>query len=225
VGDSLKLTIYNTDSINHGIAIKGFAVNELIQAKDSIQINLLMDQAMTTFVHDPTNDGAYRNMGLASILYVADPASNHTSFFWNMKDHQAEFNSILASGGQVDWQAYNPDYFTINGRSNPMINRDSSARVRGKVGDTLLIHMVNTGHSIHSIHFHGYHCEIVSSSKEKSHVGRKKDTFPIYGGEVVVLRLIPDQPGEFPVHDHNLVAVTGGGIYPNGMFLTLLIEE
>jgi hypothetical protein len=38
-----------------------------------------------------------------------------------------------------------------------------------------------------------------------------------------VFRLIPDQPGEFPVHDHNLVATTGGNIYPLGMFLTMMI--
>jgi len=51
-----------------------------------------------------------------------------------------------------------------------------------------------------------------------------KDTFPVYSMETVVLELVPNQVGEYPVHDHNLVAVSGASMYPNGMFLTLLID-
>jgi hypothetical protein len=51
-----------------------------------------------------------------------------------------------------------------------------------------------------------------------------KDTFPIQPLETLLLQLVPHQVGEYPVHDHNLVAVSAGGIYPNGMFLTLLIQ-
>ena len=70
----------------------------------------------------------------------------------------------------------------------------------------------------------GYHLEIISSSENESHEGRSKDTFPIKSSQSMILELIPDKTGEYPVHDHNLVAVSGGGIYPNGMFLTMLIE-
>ena len=41
--------------------------------------------------------------------------------------------------------------------------------------------------------------------------------------EVLKLELIPDKPGVYPVHDHNLIGVTGGMFYPNGMFTTLRI--
>ena len=51
-----------------------------------------------------------------------------------------------------------------------------------------------------------------------------KDSFPVYPMETLVLRIIPDKEGEYPVHDHNLVAVTSGNIYPNGMFSTMLIS-
>ena len=51
-----------------------------------------------------------------------------------------------------------------------------------------------------------------------------KDTFPVYSMETVVLELVPDKVGEYPVHDHNLVAVSGANLYPNGMFLTLFID-
>jgi FtsP/CotA-like multicopper oxidase with cupredoxin domain len=141
-----------------------------------------------------------------------------------MKDHQKSYNMDLSQGFSVDWSDYYPNYFTVNGASNPHINADTNARVVGSVGDTIKIYMVNTGQSIHSMHFHGYHSKIVYSSKYSSHISRIKDTFPVHSMEVVIIELIPDQVGEYPVHDHNLVAVSGGNIYPNGMFVTILIE-
>jgi hypothetical protein len=34
---------------------------------------------------------------------------------------------------------------------------------------------------------------------------------------------VPDKPGEYPIHDHNLVAVTGGGMYHAGMISTIVV--
>jgi len=86
-----------------------------------------------------------------------------------------------------------------------------------------MIYIANTGQSIHSIHFHGYHVKVVSSSKEPTHAGRSKDSLPVFPSETMVLQLIPDKPGEYPVHDHNLIGTTGGNLYPQGMFTTILI--
>ena len=85
------------------------------------------------------------------------------------------------------------------------------------------MYITNTGLSIHSLHFHRYHASIKYSSKNATHVNREKDTFPIYPLETIVLQIVPDKEGEFPIHDHNLVAVMGNNIYPNGMFTTILI--
>lgn len=147
----------------------------------------------------------------------------HQSFYWNVKEHQTGYNSTVFSGGSPDWSNYYPEYFTINGRSNPSINLDASARIVGNVGDTLMIYIANTGQSIHSIHFHGYHVKVVNSSKEPTHAGRSKDSLPVFPSETMVLQLIPDKPGEYPVHDHNLIGTTGGNLYPQGMFTTILI--
>ena len=125
----------------------------------------------------------------------------------------------------VPWSVYYPNYFTINARSNPEINQDPLARIKGKVGDTLILYLANTGQSIHSIHFHGYHALVLYSSKNPSHVNRSKDTHPIYPMESLVLMIVPDKPGEYPVHDHNLVAASANNRYPNGMFTTMLITE
>ncbi|TNE55927.1 MAG: hypothetical protein EP338_01720 [Bacteroidetes bacterium] len=224
VGDSLELLIVNTDSVDHAFQVKGLTASTSISANDSVWVNVELTETGAFIYYDPSAGEKYRYMGAAGMIVVRNPNQQTSDFYWNMKDHQSVYNVSLSEGQNVDWSQYYPDYFTINGRSNPDINADPAARVAGKVGDTLHIYMVNTGQSIHSIHFHGYHAKIMYSSKFPDHVGRNKDTFPIYGMEVVALELVPHQPGEYPVHDHNLVAVSAGNIYPNGMFLTLLIE-
>lgn len=225
VGDDLTLTVINTDTITHGFSIKNYTSQmALIQAQDTADIYHTFNGAAAYIYYDHTNQESYRYMGLAGMIVVENPTAQTRSFYWNLKDHQKSYNIDLNQGISVDWNNYYPNYFTVNGASNPHINSDTNARVVGSVGDTIRIYMVNTGQSTHSMHFHGYHSEIKYSSKYPNHIGRLKDTFPILSMAVVIIELIPDQVGEYPVHDHNLVAVSGGNIYPNGMFVTLLID-
>ncbi|BDS09438.1 multicopper oxidase domain-containing protein [Aureispira anguillae] len=222
VGDSLDLWVVNNDSISHQFAIKGTAiVPQNISAGDSVRVQALFATMGLFIYYDNLNYPENVYMGLAGGIYVKE--SNHAHFYWNIKEHQASWNTALANQGVVNWATYTPDYFTINGNSNPAINLDPTARITGQVGDTLLLSMVNTGQSIHSMHFHGYHVQIRYSSKFPHHVGRSKDTVPIYPMETLLLEIVPDKEGEYPVHDHNLVAVTANDIYPNGMFSTILI--
>lgn len=225
VGDVLNLTIINTDTVQHGMNVKNYiGIETYILSSDTATISLTFNSPGAHIYYDPTTSVNFSYLGLAGMIIVTDPNSSASKFYWNMKEHQKSFNVDLAQGLSVDWSNYYPDYFTINGKSNPFINEDTNARVVGNVSDTIHVYMVNTGVSLHSIHFHGYHSTIIYSTKFPNQVGRLKDTFPIYSMEAVIIELIPDKVGEYPVHDHNLVAVSGGLIYPNGMFLTLLIE-
>ena len=124
----------------------------------------------------------------------------------------------------MDLTNYRPNYFLINGLSNPKIDQDTLAKVRGNVGDTLQLFVLNSGNAVHSLHFHGYHVKVIYSSRSSEVVGWVKDTYALYKGEVVQLEIVPDKPGEYPVHDHNLVAITANNIYPKGMFTTLVIK-
>jgi len=222
-GDSLYLTVINTDVIDHGIDITNTSgYSTLIPAGDTITIPTKFDALGVYIFYADIDSPKFRYMGLGGMIAVDDFSGS--SFYWNIKENQAKWNDSLEAGWTVDWNEYYPDYFTINGYSNPDINSDPSARVEGGVGETIRIYISNSGQSIHSLHFHGYHLEIVYSSKNSNHVGRSKDTFPIHSMESMILELVPDKVGEYPVHDHNLVVASAGGIYPNGMFLTLLIE-
>ena len=220
-GDTLDLWVYNTDNTTHEFVIKGISSVVSIPATDSIFLQTVFTTKGSYIYHDPSNFPKNTYLGLAGMIVVKN--HNHASFYWNIKEHNSDWNTQLSSGNTVNWNQYDPKYFTINSVSNPNINNDPLARVTGQVGDTLYLYITNTGLSIHSMHFHGYHATIQYSSKAVNHVGREKDTFPLYPMETLVLQIVPDKEGEFPIHDHNLVAVMGNNIYPNGMFTTILI--
>ena len=220
--DSLQLTVVNNDSVAHGFEVKGKGGVSSIAPGDTAYTSYSFSDENVFVYHDPLSSSNSRGLGLGGMIHVAK--ANRTAFYWNIKELQSDWIEDLAQGLPVDWTTYYPDYFLINGRSHPDITQDATARAEGSVGDTIHIAISNTGNSDHSIHFHGYHCEILKSSFDTKWVGRMKDTFPIQPLETLLLQLVPHQVGEYPVHDHNLVAVSAGGIYPNGMFLTLLIQ-
>ena len=166
--------------------------------------------------YDPVNAPSNFYMGAAGMIVVSN--SKQRSFYWNLKEHEAQLNDLVVNGGQFNKQTYNPDYFTINGLSYPDIQSDTSARVWGSVGDTVRIYVANTGQSMHSIHFHGFHSRCLFSTTKNIRVGWIKDTWALRSMEGVLLELVADKAGRYSVHDHNLVAVSGGNTHPNGMF-------
>lgn len=221
--DTIVLKLINNDSVLHGFKIDGKVEVLGIAPLDSTTVSFSYESTLQSDVYyDPTEYPRYRALGLAGLIFIS--AGNTPTFYWDLKAFQKSLAFDLSAGTPVDWTAFYPDYFTVNGRSYPDINSDANARVTGTVGNSIYIIIANTGQSIHSMHFHGYHAEIVFSSEDAKHVGRLKDTFPIKSMQTLVLELTPDKPGEFPVHEHNLVAITAGSIYPNGILLTMLIQ-
>ncbi len=220
-GDSLIVKVINNDTVNHTFSCQGqLPITNALNPGDSATYRFYFNNA-GLFIYSVSNP-LMRYLGLGGMISVE--TKSHAHFFWNIKEHNKAWNDTIAKGYAVNWANYYPDFFLINGNSNPKINQDPVARVTAQVGDTIYICISNTGRSIHSLHLHGYHGTITYSSKFPSHQGREKDTFPLYPMESLIIRLIPDKPGKYPVHDHNLVAVTGGNYYPNGMFLTLLVQ-
>lgn len=209
-GDSMILNIVNNDTSNHQLKIDGMWTSSIIGSGNNIVDTLVFSDSGLFIIYDPLSQTT--NDGLSGIVQVG--FKQNMSFYWNIRT----FDSNGASN------SYTPNYFTVNTNSKPDIVSDSSAVPRGNIGDTINIFIANTGLSIHSLHFHGFHSEIIYSSKFAAHVGRIKDTFPVYPRSSLILRMIPDKLGIYPVHDHNLTAVSGGGYYPNGMFISMEID-
>jgi len=222
-GDSLYLTLINTDFFSHGVDItQTTGYSATVSASDTVTVACLFASRGIYICYGTTTYPDFRYLGLGATIIVDDFFGS--KFVWNIKDHLASWNDSIDNGFTVNWLDYYPDYFTINGKSNPFINDDTVARVSGGVGETMRIYIANSGQAVHSMHFHGYHLTVVKSSKYPTHAGRLKDTFPVESMQSLILELTPDKLGEYPVHDHNVLSVTGGKVYPNGLFLTMLVE-
>ena len=222
--DTLIIKVINNDSVIHGFEVQNIAGTvATINPADSISDTLTFTSERIHIYFDNYLYPNYRYMGLAGMICVNNSTTDK-KFYWNIKEHQTNYNNQIVTGTPVNWAMYEPDYFTINGLSHPDLETDITAKVLGNIGDTMHIFMSNSGQSVHSIHFHGFHCRILFSSAGPLQTDRIKDTFSVKSMEAVVLEMIPDKLGEYTVHDHNLVAVSGGGIHPNGMMIIMKIE-
>ena len=215
-GQTVNINVVNNDTNPHNFQVKGLSLSAAaIAPGDSATYSFSFPAEGAYIFYDDLSGQDNSYMGMAGFFDVQNFAGRR--FYWNIKEHQSLWNFLLNSGGSVTYPDYEPDYFTVNGKSYPDLQADTAAIVTGVVGEAMRLTIVNTGLQKHSIHFHGYHLNIIYSSKYPSHVGRSKDSFPVDQYETLVLELIPDKPGSYPVHDHNLISVTGAGEYPNGM--------
>ncbi|MCW3126903.1 MAG: multicopper oxidase [Bacteroidetes bacterium] len=222
IGDSLQITLTNNDTLIHGFSIQQSGVQLTVGVGQTTNILYVANAAGNFIYYDHLNAPDNRYLGLAGMICVS--SSTVQKYFWNLKEHQSDFNLSLSQGITVNWNTYYPDYFTINGKSFPDLQNDSTAKVTAHVGDTLLIFVANTGQSMHSLHFHGFHALCIFSSDANKKLNWEKDTWPLKSMESIVLELIPDKTGKYSVHDHNLVAVTAGNTHPNGMFTIMEIQ-
>jgi len=223
IGDTLAITIINNDFEPHGFSVKSTSINfSNINPGDSAHFNLTSNIHSAFIYFDNLNYPKYSYLGLSGIIYFKSPGANH-SYFWNIKEHQTSYSNSLAAGSSVNWNNYQPDYYTINSKSFPDLQIDTMAKINAHVGDTVYIVVVNTGQSAHSLHFHGFHTLSIFSNTKILKSGWDKDTWGMYSMDILILRMIPDKPGRYSVHDHNLVAITGGNTHPNGMFTIMEI--
>ena len=218
--DTLQITIINTDSLYHT-----FTVNSILETGNNIAAD---DTA--TFQLEFGSNGTYRyysnvsygkHLGASGNILVG--YSNYIHFFWNLFEAKISLSDSIAKGlTAIIPNYYKPEVFTINNFIYPNTVTDPIGAVNGNVNDSIIISIVNSGQMISPFHFHGYHVTILETTVHQKIIGWEKDTFPIFPGEAMTLLLVPDQPGVYPVHNHNLVTVATGG-YPGGMITRLNI--
>jgi hypothetical protein len=220
--DTLYLTVINTDTLVHSLTIDGwFATNNNISSGDTItaELNFQLPGTYAYYSNFPYG----KALGASGIISVG--FTHHPNFFWNLFDQDVSLSEEIANGTANTPPAdYRPELFLINNLSYPATTTDMEVLVEGMVGDTLIINIYNSGKMNHTIHFHGYHVKILNAQKYHHYIGWVKDSFPVLIDEVMTVELVPDKPGMFPVHDHNLVTVTTIA-YPGGMMTMLHIME
>jgi len=214
--------VVNADTVAHVMVLD-------VAGWENVWVDALGEAAMTLpALGNATHrlrSGTPRGDALGAETMVQSGWNDHPHFVWNLNEWQPSRTWDMAINGNVNEAApYVPRQFTINDRTYPLTLEDSTSYVTMAVGDTSYISVVNHGRMDQVLHFHGYHVRMLQSSQHANRVGWDKDTVPVKRGECVVVELVPTQPGEYPVHAHNLVAVTNAGFYPGGMITFLNVQ-
>jgi hypothetical protein len=214
-----SIVIVNTDSIEHT-----WSTN----APDAAMVSLPAGVATSIAINN-LPQGSYQYsladepgsiLGAGGLLRMG--WSDETMFYWNLSEWQPSMMNLAADGVNIDWSLpYVPRHFTINERAYPATADDPNALVSVHLNDTCFISISNLGQMNHVLHFHGFHVEIITSTDNPDRVGWSKDTIPIRKGQSMTVRLVANQVGMYPVHNHNLIAVTNAGFYPGGMITTI----
>lgn len=219
--NSNSFVFINTDTISYDFYLNtNSSITWTISAEDTMTL-ILPNLAMGTHaILSSTTQG--KLLGTACILHV-DLSADHI-YSWDFWDMNAGLSQDIATSNSTSIPTnYRPNVFSIN--TLPLAPMDTSnAIIYGNVGDTIIISVLNSGNMTHNIHFHGYHITILGTSAQSNRIGWSKDSFPVYKGETMTLQLVPDQPGEYPVHNHNLVTTIYNNNYPSGMMAMLKIN-
>lgn len=213
------LVIINNDTVNHDILLPDGSPSFNVLPSQSQLINLNPLNFGTYVIQSLSPEGSF--LGAGAIVRVG---ISGISYSWDLWDQDPSLTHDFGNGVLTELPAvYRPLIFAINGGVDPM-SMSAGAMIMGNVGDTITISIVNNGNMIHPIHFHGYHVELIQSTHQSDKIGWEKDSFPVFVKEGLTVRLIPHQPGEFPVHNHNLVATLFNNGYPLGMITMLMIN-
>jgi hypothetical protein len=239
--EAWSIVIINGDTVDHVFKLSGAAGDV---ASSWAGVELLAGD--TAAVLSPAlAKGSYRFflagdrarvLGLAGLLRVGYPAPDLGNpeatpdydrlFNWNLCEWSPERIELVAGSQPQDWdEAYIPKYFTINERGFPETVADPLGAVNLELGQTAVISVANHGYMDQVLHFHGFHVLLMHDSATPQRIGWSKDTVPVRAGHTVTLKLVADQPGTYPVHAHNLIAVTLAGFYPGGMLTQITVTQ
>lgn len=216
---SKSLVIINRDSVEHEVLLPDGSPTFMILPSQSQSVTIAPLNFGTYVIQSLSPQGKFLGAGAIVRVGVAG-----ISYSWDLWEQDPELTHEFGDGVLTGLPSvYRPLVFAINGVVDPM-SMSAGAMIMGSVGDTITISIVNNGNMIHPLHFHGYHVEIIQSTHQLDRIGWKKDSFPVFVKEGMTLRLVPHQPGEFPVHNHNLVATLFNNAYPLGMITMLMIS-
>jgi FtsP/CotA-like multicopper oxidase with cupredoxin domain len=141
------------------------------------------------------------------------------------QDADDRWNLAVDAGEQPDVSTYEPNYHLLNGLTFPHTANDPDTRIACNVGENVLIRMGNLGHMRQSIHFHGYHADMIKRNNVPEMMLPMKDTFPLPGYTTADIVLPVLQSGVFPIHPHSLTTTTDNGLYPFGQITLIDASE
>ncbi len=139
----------------------------------------------------------------------------------------------IAAGRPHDASAYEPDWWTINGRAFPdtvgeggSATQPLGARVTAAAGKRILLRCVNAGLQHHSLHFGGLVVRVVAEDGRPLRTPAldatyEKQTLRLAAGQTCDVIVVAAVPGEYHIYDRDLCHVINGDFFPGGMMARL----
>ncbi len=232
-GETVTVTVYNRHSLPHNFVVRGLTSDATaIAAGGSRTYTFQTPKAGVYLYSDTLNNNINREMGLYGALVVrtADGSqrawSNGPSFdferTWVISDmDKPRWNDVASRGGTVNTSVYKPNYFLMNGQGGFDGMHDPSSVVEGATGQTALVRIVNAGQFDQSLHFHGFHFQIIDSDGTRLSPAEWGDTINVKAGTTAMVTYRLNR-GIYPMHVHTAQLETANGVYLNGV-ATLLV--
>jgi manganese oxidase len=160
----------------------------------------------TFMYHTHYNSAEQESKGLYGIVQI-DPKDGP-----RVQADQEVFQVLSELGG----------YYLINGKSFP-----ATQPIEARLGQKVLVHLVNLGQMMHPMHMHGAPFQIVGTDGYAVPEGAQltKDVVGIAPGERYDLLMTADNPGTWLFHCHILSHVQNHGVEPGGMLTLVKVES
>ncbi|GAC1635271.1 MAG: hypothetical protein NVS4B9_28250 [Ktedonobacteraceae bacterium] len=251
-GDMVNLTLVNDEDPTrtkydprgdgYALAMDGFNLPDqgALRQGERFTYHFVAARAGTYWYHCRVRAALHLQLGLYGAFIVqsaSDPSSAYPdtplfnkqyTFVLSEMDsvlHQKAYAALHAGGPAVDWNAYQPDYFLMNGEAYPDTMMDPADSINGTLGQAVLIRLINAGSEVHMMHTHGFHFLVIGTNGHKLNSPYYKDTLLVEPGARydVILRL--NQTGRYMFHDHIDENTTNNGVYPGGMITMINVNN
>lgn len=219
----------DTDQANDGVPQTAPA----IQTGESFTYRFTATQAGTYFYHCHVDTIEHLQMGMhGSFIVHAKEGKNQAwsggpaydkEYVFHLNEIDPSWHKAVEEGKPYDRTQFYPRYWTINGKAFPDTMKDPATKIEGKVGETVLIRLINAGYEEHPFHMHGQHFQVIATDGRPLPAPIEKDTINIGPGERYDLLVTFTQNGEYPFHSHKIIDNTNNGVYPGGMHTMITI--
>ncbi|MFC5531850.1 multicopper oxidase domain-containing protein [Cohnella yongneupensis] len=219
----------DTDQANDGVP----DTSPPVKPGESFTYKFIASHAGSYYYHCHVDTVEHLQMGMHGAFIVK--AKNGEKKAWTggpaydkeyvmlLNEFDPVWHQAVAEGKPYDRTDFHPRFWTINGKSFPDTMNDPSTMVTATVGQKILIRFINSGYEEHSFHMHGYHFKVIASDGRPLPAPIEKDTLTIGPAERYDILVTFDQPGEFPLHSHNIVDNTNDGVYPGGLHTMICV--
>ncbi|HEX3641289.1 MAG TPA: multicopper oxidase domain-containing protein, partial [Ktedonobacteraceae bacterium] len=97
--------------------------------------------------------------------------------------------------------------------------------INAKVGQKVLVRLINTGYVEHTMHSHGFHFQVIGTDGRKLDQPYYKDSLTIGPAERYEILFDLNQVGRYMFHDHVEQNTTNDGAYPGGMMTMINVNK